>query len=194
MDDKFSYAYAFTAKAEGGFSDDKNDRGGATGFGVSLAFLKSLAANSRDNAKLKELGVLLPVTRESIEALTSSQARDILKYEFWDKPKFEVFPKRIACCLFDMAVNHGTSRSIKLAQKGYNATIGNFGAKLAVDGVMGAQTTTALMQESDVLLSNIIEARWAFYEAIMKNDPSQETFRRGWRNRCTNLSKYLGLQ
>ena len=192
--DKFSYAYAFTAQAEGGSSDDKNDRGGATGYGVSLAFLKTLAANSRDHAKLQELGVLLPVTRESVVGLTAEQARDILKYEFWDKPKFENFPKRVACCLFDMAVNHGTSRAIKLAQRGYNATIGSFGAKLVVDGVMGAQTTTALMQETDTLLDNIISARWAFYEAIMQNDPSQETFRRGWRNRCKNLSKYLGLQ
>ncbi len=192
--DKFSYAYAFTAKAEGGFSDEKNDRGGATGYGVSLAFLTQLAASSRDYAKLQELGVVLPVTRESVVSLTAEQARDILKYEFWDKPEFEDFPKRVACCLFDMAVNHGTSRAVKLAQRGYNATIGAFGAKLVVDGVIGLQTTNALMQESNILLSNIIEARWAFYEAIMKNDPSQEVFRNGWRNRCTNLSKYLGLE
>ena len=190
----YDYAYTFTAKAEGGYSNDKYDRGGATGYGVSTALLKSMSQISRDRNFLESCGVLLPVSGETIKSLTREQAKEIFKSEFWDKNDLGIYPVRMAAVLFDMAVNHGWKNAVKIAQRGYNSFVGVYGSKLVVDGIDGHQTRQALKGDADLLLTRIIDRRWDFYEAIMENNPTQEKFRNGWHARCQNLRKYLGVK
>ena len=54
MKTKFDHAWLYLLKNEGGFVNDKKDRGGPTKYGVSLKFLKGLLNEEADNDELKK--------------------------------------------------------------------------------------------------------------------------------------------
>ena len=43
-------------------------------------------------------------------------------------------------------------------------------------------------QQTEALVGKFIARRASFYEAIVRNDPSQSKFQRGWANRLAALS------
>lgn len=187
---KFETAYEFTKKWEGGFDDDPVDAGGITNYGVSIEFLKD--CERLDSVKLLCLGIKLPVSRESIKALRLDQARDLFRWRFWDTPGFDRYDSPLAVTLFDCAVNHGTSRAIKLAQEAFNNLSTDFGGKLAVDGIQGPLTKAALSSlPAPSLAKEIITKRKAFYQAIVNSKPSQKKFLKGWLNRANDLESYV---
>lgn len=190
LSENFRIAQKFTGAAEGGLTDDPQDRGGITNYGVCIVFLSDIAKGSQANRdKLADLGVLLPVSRQSIKNLTKQQAEEIFKWQFWDKLGCDELPVRIGCLVYDAAVNHGRTWGVKLAQRGYNAL--GVGNQLVVDGVMGPKTRAALSIDTPELHAAILEARKNYYDAIIKNRPSQKVFQRGWYNRVKNLAAYL---
>ena len=189
--DKYTFAYTFTAQAEGGFSDVAEDKGGVTAYGVCIELLKSMSQTPIDRAFLQSAGVSLPITRVSVTGLSKDQAKKIFKYEFWDKHALDKYPLKLAALLFDMGVNHGWRNAVKLAQRGYNANLGPYGSKLVVDGIDGLKTKAALQQDSIKLLNKILDARAAFFRAIVENHPSQQKFLKGWLNRVGALRLYL---
>ena len=186
---KFETAYEFTARWEGGLSDDPADRGGITNYGVSIEFLKDCARI--DSVHCQHLGISLPVTREIIKALKKDQAKELFRWRFWDTPGFELYDTPLAVTLFDCAVNHGIKRSILLAQKAFN-NIGDPALWLIVDGIQGPKTKMALQSVNAAALSTaIISERRDFYRAIVKSNYSQRVFLRGWLNRVDDLEKYV---
>ena len=188
--DKFSIAQKFTAAAEGGLTDDPQDRGGITNYGVCLVFLTDIAKGSKANRdKLVDLGVFLPVSRQSIIDLTKQQAEQIFKWQFWDKLGCDELPLRVGCLVYDAAVNHGRVWGVKLAQRGFNTITS--GDKLNVDGKMGPKTRAALSSDTPELHAAILEARKKYYDAIISNRPSQKVFQRGWYNRIRNLGNFI---
>ena len=96
----FPQAHAFTARWEGGLTDDPADRGGITKYGVSLAFLKGIADDGQDSRDmLDRMGIRLPVTREVIKSLTQGQASSLFKWQFWDRLRCDDLPPRLALLL-----------------------------------------------------------------------------------------------
>jgi len=187
---KFETAYKFTKTWEGGLDDDPVDAGGITKYGVSIEFLKD--CERLDSTKLLCLGIKLPVSRESIKSLRIDQARDLFRWRFWDTPHFDRYDAPLAVTLFDCAVNHGTSRAIRLAQKAFNAISTDLGGKLAVDGIQGPLTKAALNSlPATSLAKEIIKQRKAFYQAIVDSRPSQKKFLKGWLNRANDLERYV---
>ena len=190
--DAFAVAHAFTAKWEGGLSDVPQDAGGITRYGVSLAFLQGLFEESPATRQLlSRIGVSLPPTRESVKRLTADQAAALFRDQFWDDLKCDAFPLPIAVILYDMAVNHGRSRAVRLAQRGYNATLANASGRLDEDGVPGPLTRRCLSVDSPALRRAILDARENFYRAIVSAKPSQRVFLRGWLNRTNDLRAYV---
>lgn len=188
--DKFEAAYQFTARWEGGLTDDQADAGGITNYGVSFEFLKDCAR--LDSVKLLCLGIQTPVTRKTIVDLRKDQARDLFRWRFWDVPGFERYALPLAVTLFDCSVNHGVSRGIKLAQKAFNTICANPALTLVVDGIQGPKTKAALEASNAFLLAKaIVSERKAFYQGIVDSRPSQRVFLRGWMNRANDLDKYL---
>ena len=187
----FPYAFQFTLKMEGGYSDHPADKGGATNYGITIGTLQSLV--KRDKAWVESLGIVLPVTSTTMQRLKMEQAEAIYKREYWDSRDLDTFPKRVATVLFDCHVNHGWTNAVRIAQRGYNATVGVYGVKLMDDGIMGNKTRTALSHESDKLLSCILSARVDFYQSIVESRPNQKVFLKGWLNRVDALRKYLGV-
>lgn len=74
----FNKPHAFTAKWEGGYCNDPDDPGGATNYGISLRWLKSLGLNQGDIDRDGDIDA------SDIRALSKEQAAALFKEKFWD--------------------------------------------------------------------------------------------------------------
>lgn len=191
MSNNFSIAHKFTAKWEGGESDHPDDGGGLTKYGVSLKFLGGLSGTQSNRDVLERMGIRLPITRQVIYDLTRDQAASLFRWQFWDKLRLSLIPLRPAVVLYDAAVNSGPAQSVKLAQRGYNRCVA-YGQPLVVDGIMGPATRAAMqLADTDKALTAMLDAREAFFQTIVANNPSQQVFLRGWINRVDDLRRYV---
>ncbi len=186
----FPIAHKFTAQWEGGLSDHPADRGGLTAYGASVKFVKGIANTQPGRDFLHQIGVRLPVTPESMRQITPDQVASMFKYKVWSPLGLDAIPLRSAICLYDMAVNSGTSASVRTAQRGYNRCVLH-GVKLAEDGILGPLTRKALSQDTDAVIKAMLDMRVAFVEAIARNDESQHAFLQGWLNRINGLRNYV---
>ncbi len=98
MNKNFSVALDFVLKWEGGYSNDPNDPGGETNFGISK--------RSYPN--------------EDIKNMTKERAIKIYYENYWLKQKCNELPFPINFCVFNCGVNCGraTAKSLYLASKG----------------------------------------------------------------------------
>ena len=176
-DDVFGVAHNFVAKWEGGFSDHKSDPGGATQYGVSLRWLKSLGVAEGDFDKDGDVDI------DDILLVTKSISRDLFKRHFWDKPRYWCLDPKIACVCYDTAVNCGVSRANKLLQQAVGVD---------QDGIIGAKTLVAIATRDsfDVAL-DMITYRERFYRDLALKSQRYAPFLRGWLNRTTDLRRLI---
>lgn len=166
----FDKAFDLLIGHEGGFTNLRTDPGNWTGGKVGSGTLKGtkygIAANSYPNLDIKNI--------------TLQQAKQIYKRDYWDKVKGDQLPPELAFHVFDMAVNGGISRGIKLLQK----TVGT-----TEDGLIGPATLAAVnrMNVHDAIL--IYNAnRLQFYTSL----GTFGTFGKGWINRVANNLRMAG--
>lgn len=175
--DKFEKAFNYMLENEGiDFTDDSVDKGGATQYGISLEFIKSVKLDIDSDGFLND---------KDIRFLNLQKAKDIYKKYFWNNLYLQIGDK-IAIKIFDMGVNAGSSRSHKLIQKALNS----LGEELLVDGVFGQKTINAInsYKESDVLAVFQFEMK-KFYEGIVERDATQKRFIKGWLRRLERQPK-----
>lgn len=116
----FDTAIITVLKREGGFVDNPHDSGGATNFGISLRFLKSIDSNA---------------TIEDIKNLTTENASNLYKLHWWDKYQYErIINQSIATKVFDAAVNMGSHWSHIGLQR---SVLAASGISLKEDGILG---------------------------------------------------------
>lgn len=120
-------------------------------------------------------------------------AKTFYREQFW-RPVYgdQISDQSIANKVFDTAVNQGTGTSIQYLQESLNLlnrNQRNYG-DIVVDRKMGPKTLAAFNQflklekaQPDYLLKllNLMQANR--YVEIMKRDPTQQKFARGWLNR-----------
>lgn len=164
--DTFNEALEFVFKAEGGLSDDVEDAGGITKYGISIKFLKEI------NPK---------ATSDDIVGLTKQEAKDLYYRYFWLACKCDKMPRNVAFVVFDTAVNCGCGTAIKLLQKCFY--------DIAVDGVIGNETLQAVKDSSpDLIVDSYLSLRTKRYKDIVAKHPRQRVFINGWLNRVDNLA------
>lgn len=156
---------------EGGLCDDPNDPGGITDRGISLRFLKS------HNIDIDGDG---DVDADDIRGLSYEDVCGLYRRFFWNLVHGDDLQNQaMATKLFDMAVNMGPGRAIRIAQES---------AGLQADGVFGPKTFRALdVEEPATLLTSICSSQAAFYRGIAAAKPSSASFLKGWlvRAGCT---------
>ncbi|HEX2549325.1 MAG TPA: glycosyl hydrolase 108 family protein [Gammaproteobacteria bacterium] len=163
------------------FVDHPNDRGGATRWGISLRFLKSL---SKD--KLKQYGFSCDEPDvDDVRTMSRDQAIEIYRGEFWQHANFDrIIDQDVGNYLFDMAVNSGISPAIKCAQRAI-WSVYRSRKKCVEDGILGAETLRILNQYSaDEVLPIIRSERAGDYRSIVAADQTQKIFMNGWLNRA----------
>lgn len=136
----FDIAYANTRKFEGGYSNHKNDRGGATINGISSKYWP------QDFATVKAL-VDQGRTKEA-----EDYTKNFYKTNFWEPSGAEQAPQEMQPLIFDAAVNHGVGTAKK-------------------------------MLASSSSPDQFLNQRQDYMNNIVKNDPSQAVFQKGWNNR-----------
>lgn len=175
----FETAIDYVLYNEGGLSENPNDIGGITNFGISLRFLREI-----DDERLRKYGIFEAVNEQTIRHLTSDQAKLIYKGEFWEGNGFENINSQNICdYIFDMAVNFGISQAIRLVQRSCWACA--FTRRyLRDDGIMGRITTDVVNSIDDQLLPVLISTRADLYRSIVLVKPKDQIFLDGWLKRC----------
>lgn len=177
---RFETAVAVILKHEGGLSNNPNDPGGITNFGISLRWLKSAGLDINCD------GV---IDAKDIEIINSTEA-DKLYYKYWWTPNhYEAINNLdVAIKLFDMAVNMGNQTSTKIAQNAVNSFIE---IPIVVDGILGSATFSAIngLTNEDkgcVLLHKIRVLQINHYQSIVATHPVLRGFLNGWINRAND--------
>ena len=166
MTDRFQTCLAFVLKAEGGYSNRPNDKGGPTMMGVTTAVY---------NAYRGKHG--LP-TRD-VREITDVEVADIYRTEYWTPVGCDQLPAGVDLCAFDFAVNAGDTRSEMVLQQALGVTI---------DGHVGPQTLTAAMLPDPRALANrMLDLRATFYRQLVIAVPKDAEFLGGWLNRVAAL-------
>ena len=166
----FQDALKFTLFAEGGYSDNPEDSGGPTNYGVTQeTWDKYCQAQG------------LPPS--PVSGLPLSDAKAIYQHMYWDAGFCEQLPEKLGICHFDWCVNHGVEGAAITLQ----AALGVY-----QDGIIGPITLRAAAS-CDVwpTVTKYLALREAWYYSEVDRNPSQEVFLDGWLNRVDNLRDYL---
>jgi lysozyme family protein len=110
---KFDEAFGIILAQEGGYSDDANDPGGKTRYGITEAVARAngYAGDMRN----------LPIDLSG----------KIYRADYWDACSCDNLPWPLSLYVFDSAVNQGAGAAIRMLQRALDTT---------QDGNIGAQT------------------------------------------------------
>lgn len=179
--DAFDLAMEHAFGFEGGYVNDPVDKGGPTNFGITLATLKAALG---DHADLDLDG---DVDADDVRKLTRDQAKEIYRERYWNRPGiWAIADPRVQSKVFDVGINCGPRTAIALLQKAINvARPASRVGPVEVDGVLGAQTLTALDRcDEDVLLGALCAEQRCFYLKVVEHDPKQKRFLSAWLRRA----------
>ena len=152
-------------KNEGGFVDDKDDKGGATNFGITNKTLSDY------NNKVASV--------DDVKKMPVQLARLIYKRNYYEKPNISMLDTPVDLAIFDLCVNAGPYRAGVILQEACNIC----GSSLFVDGKIGAKTALEAnmhLINKKPILNAIADLRVAFYRDIVKHNASQAKFLKGW--------------
>lgn len=166
-------------KHEGGYSNNPNDPGGPTKYGISLRFLRSQKVLPADFDDDGDIDI------EDIKDMTLEEASSIYKMEFWDKLGISrILDQRIANMVFGIAVNTGPNRSISILQKAIDAICAG---DVSVDGCIGDKTIKAVNSINSLKLLLSLKLKCAsFYQSLVTANPKLRIFLKGWLNRVNS--------
>ncbi|MCI4437291.1 MAG: hypothetical protein JHC33_10840 [Ignisphaera sp.] len=156
---EFGPAVTKTLKIEGGYSNNPNDAGGPTNFGITLGLLMSLGKHGGD---LNHDG---SVNIEDVKFMTQQDALNIYKQLYWHGDN--ITSQAIAEKNFDMGVNIGVSNAAKLLQKALN----QLGQLVEIDGNIGPATITNVnMVDENALMTELCTLQEDYYWSITQSN------------------------
>ncbi|OCL26565.1 secretion activating protein [Orenia metallireducens] len=165
MNEHFEKAFQKVLRFEGKYSDDEDDYGGKTKYGIS----KSVARKNGYQGDMK--------------ALSLNQAKEIYYQNYWINLNYhEIEHIDIAIECFEQAVNIGPKRATSNLQRAYNLLATE---EITVDGIVGPNTLSGVNNSPYIFellqLLNILQGER--YISICEADNSQKKFIRGWLKR-----------
>jgi len=154
-------------KREGGFVNHPNDRGGPTNFGITQRKL------------IEWRGI--PVSEDDVRNMSKEEAIQIYHHDYIEQPNIHLLNDDwLFEYVFDMAVNHGPSKGVKLLQRA---------ACVIEDGLLGPITAKVANSIDPIQLKRALDKeRISFYVDIVVNDHSQLVFLKGWVNRTYEVA------
>lgn len=169
----FDNAFAQTVAYEGGYSNDPDDHGGRTMYGITEEVFKDAIRR----------GIISPI-KTDVREITLEQAKAIYLFDYWHKLRLNsVSDSMIAAEIFDTAVNMGRTAATRICQRALNY----LGEELDEDGIMGDKTLEALnrwsRKDKRALFICLNGFQFARYVAIVEGNGTQHRFVRGWTKR-----------
>ena len=153
-------------KWEGGYANHPNDKGGCTMKGVTISTYQKYFGENKDCSDLKNI--------------SDDDWLFIFKDGYWNPCKGdEIANQSIANIIIDWAWMSGVKTAVKKVQKIL---------KITSDGIVGKQTISYINNsDNESLFNSIYNERVKYYNNIVKNNPSQEIFLKGWMNRLNDF-------
>jgi len=148
---------------EGGFVNHPSDPGGMTNLGVTK--------------QVWEEWVSHPVSEKEMRALTPLMVGPLYKRKYWDACHADDLVSGLDYCVFDVAVNSGVGRAVKLLQSCVGAT---------PDGGYGS-ITHALVQKASADPVKLIELFCAKRLEFLQSLKSFPVFGKGWTRRVEEV-------
>jgi lysozyme family protein len=163
MKENFEKSLELVLAHEGGYVHHALDPGGRTNLGVTQRVWEDYVGHPVDEAEMRSL------SREMVAPL--------YKKIYWDAVCGDVLPAGVDYLLFDFAINAGTSRAVKTAQKSLGVT---------PDGALGPLTTEAILTaNAKDFIHKFSMAKESFYRSLT----TFPTFGKGWLNRVAEGKK-----
>ena len=161
----FDEAFEIVLRHEGGYTNDPNDTGGETKYGIAKKYHPDL----------------------DIKNLTLADAKKIYQDNYWSLNNYgDIVNQEIANQAFDLAVNLGGLRANKILQQAFNflaSCAGNIDYLLAVDGKIGkmslAEINSFESEGENAIFLIVIERLAADYY----NSKGKKLYITGWLNR-----------
>lgn len=150
---------------EGGYSNDPQDSGGETNFGITQRSMDEFLKTWPDSSFPK-----------SVKSLTRDQAASWYMVEYWTPMKLSsITSQDVASVLLSFAVNQGAVHAVGRLQ-----TL--LGVK--IDGHCGPLTIAAINAADPIKLTNdFCHETLKFYQGLVAGKPSMAKFLGGWTNR-----------
>lgn len=148
----FEDAFKFMVENEGGYVNDPNDKGGETKWGISKRAYPDL----------------------DISKLTLQEAQMIYLKNYWN-PLYAKLNKKLAIRLFDLGVNMGVKKAVKILQHTLNKY---FDTNLTLDGVFGSTTLLESQRTNKESLYSLF-----VFEASLYYQSLNPIYLKGWLNR-----------
>lgn len=162
---------------EGHISNDKDDPGGLTKYGVSLRYLQQRGLDVDGDGDIDE---------QDVHALTLEFIKnDIYHKDFWHPLYDKIASQDIATNIFDFAVNAGPEQSHRNMQRALN----ELGFKVGVDGRFGPITLAAINTAHGAGLERKVWSQFNrgqcdFYVDLAIAKPKSLKFLKGWIRRA----------
>jgi Glycosyl hydrolase 108/Predicted Peptidoglycan domain len=152
--------------AEGGFSNDPRDRGGATKYGITIGTLTDWRRSRSPDAT---------VALDDVHALTVEEAKEIYRSRYWNVMRCDDLPGGVDLLVFDFGVNAGPARSARILQE----ILG-----VEQDGSIGPVTLNGLNTVTpDKIIRDFSARRLDFYRSLK----DFAVFGAGWTNRTNSM-------
>jgi lysozyme family protein len=171
MKENWNNAFNLMLKSEGGFSDDQRDAGNHLSDGRTGSTMLGVTQYNW------EAHVGHQVTHDDMRKLTAADVEPLYKKKYWDVVRADELPSGIDYLVFDMGVNAGPGRSIKLMQSALGVT---------PDGGFGPITMAAVQAANPVkLIERFSQAKEDFYRSLGNFD----VYGTGWLNRVADVQQ-----
>lgn len=158
---------AYKRATKKGFTNDPNDAGGATMIGVTIGTYRSYC---------RYKGWKTPSVND-LKNMPYKVWRDIVYTMYWNKWKADTISDQSVANMVVDWVWHSGAATIKKVQ----AILG-----VTADGIVGPKTVDALNKDKDIK-NKIYQSRKAYFDAIVKKNPSQKKWLKGWMNRLNSV-------
>ena len=169
----FRMAMAETLSHEGGYANHPDDPGGVTMLGITKkTWARWTGRKVRD------------VPDEEMRTLTVEQGLPLYHAWYWQPVRADELPGGLDFVIFDIAVNSGPGRAVRMLQKAINR-LGRI--HIEVDGMIGPKTLSAASKINVFdLINEVGSTRLWFYFDLS----TFKTFGKGWVRRLLAVTSF----
>ena len=167
---KYLKVLKMTLGFEGGYSNDPNDRGGSTNYGITQGTYNAYRISIRK-------------PKRSVKYINKEEVKDCYYGRYYKRGKCDYMPPAIATVHFDTVVNFGIYGGAKILQK----TLG-----VKVDGKIGNITLFACKKSNPKNIAiEYCKERIKMRYILVKKRPKNKRFLRGWINRDNKMKMII---
>jgi lysozyme family protein len=163
MNSNFDKCLELVLAHEKGFVNHPSDPGGMTNLGVTAAVWQEWVGH--------------PVSEKEMRNLTPAMVKPLYKRKYWDACRADELISGVDYAVFDVAVNSGPGRAIKLLQSCVGAT---------PDGGFGS-ITLALTRKAEANPEDLIKRYCAKRLEFLQSLKTWPVFGKGWKNRTEEV-------